>query len=79
MRLGIEQQQQKLRRRQLQQRPRPDGYDNCDANGHTRTNHAMASGYKVQRRHTMGGVIATTRNDGFYTDRIGGHGHGTFT
>jgi len=57
----------------------PDGYDNCDANGHTRTNHAMASGYKVQRRHTMGGVIATTRNDGFYTDRIGGHGHGSFT
>ena len=56
----------------------------------------MASGYKVQGRHTVdlswigasttsvdvyrnGVVIATTGNDGFYTDRIGGHGHGSFT
>jgi hypothetical protein len=26
-----------------------------------------------------GALIVTTRNDGFYTDRIGGHGPGTFT
>jgi hypothetical protein len=26
-----------------------------------------------------GGLIATTRNDGFYTDRIGGRPPGTFT
>jgi hypothetical protein len=26
-----------------------------------------------------GVVIATTGNDGFYIDRTGGHGHGSFT
>lgn len=54
-----------------------------------------ASGYKVQGRHTVslswsgasnkvdiyrnGARIVTTANDGFYTDRIGGHKPGTFT
>ena len=56
----------------------------------------MASGYKVQGRHTVdlswsgassskvdiyrnSARIATTANDGFYTDRILGHGQGSFT
>ena len=37
---------------------------------------ATSSNVDVYRN---GGLIVTTANDGFYTDPVGGHGHGTFT